>query len=82
MSVRPVPPWPSLYNFIIEIEPIEHRAPEQARGFYLHDPSGKCIVVYDSMTSHLLPRYIPIHLVLDPNILHAGIHILWDLRLP
>ncbi|KAJ3555593.1 hypothetical protein NM688_g2488 [Phlebia brevispora] len=38
-STRPVPKWPSLYNFLIEIEPIEHRRPVQSKGFYLYDPN-------------------------------------------
>ncbi|GJE91748.1 hypothetical protein PsYK624_078990 [Phanerochaete sordida] len=38
MSVhRPTPPWPSLYNFWIEIEPIQHRDPVQSRGRYLYN---------------------------------------------
>jgi hypothetical protein len=36
----PTPPWPSLYNFFIEIEPIQHRNPVQRRGHYLYDPNG------------------------------------------
>ncbi|GJE93223.1 hypothetical protein PsYK624_093820 [Phanerochaete sordida] len=36
---RATPPWPSLYNFLIELEPIAGRDPVQPRGHYLYDPS-------------------------------------------
>ncbi|KAI0731104.1 hypothetical protein C8Q76DRAFT_349877 [Earliella scabrosa] len=32
------PPWPSLYNPTVELLPIAHRDPVQAKGRYLHDP--------------------------------------------
>lgn len=38
MSTQDAPPWPSLYNFIIEIVPIMNRDPVQPAGKYLYDP--------------------------------------------
>ncbi|KAH9849854.1 hypothetical protein C2E23DRAFT_870324 [Lenzites betulinus] len=32
------PSWPSLYNPIIELFPLQHRGPTQPSGRYLHDP--------------------------------------------
>ncbi|KIP07457.1 hypothetical protein PHLGIDRAFT_89547 [Phlebiopsis gigantea 11061_1 CR5-6] len=34
---HPVPPWPSLYNFLIEIEPIAGKPPVQPSGHYLYN---------------------------------------------
>lgn len=36
---RTAPPWPSLYNFLVEIEPIAGRDPIQPEGHYLYDPN-------------------------------------------
>ncbi|KAI0761804.1 hypothetical protein BD413DRAFT_235839 [Trametes elegans] len=33
-----VPTWPSLYNPLIELFPLQHREPMQRSGRYLHDP--------------------------------------------
>ncbi|KAI0831932.1 hypothetical protein BC628DRAFT_1415416 [Trametes gibbosa] len=32
------PSWPSLYNPLIELFPLQHRTPTQTSGSYLHDP--------------------------------------------
>lgn len=40
-SARPTPEWPSLYNFLIEVNPIPHRDPVQPQGFYLYNSNGK-----------------------------------------
>ncbi|KAI8985617.1 hypothetical protein BD414DRAFT_417091 [Trametes punicea] len=32
------PSWPSLYNPLVELVPLQHRDPIQASGRYLHDP--------------------------------------------
>ena len=39
-SASPVPEWPSLYNFFIEVDDFEHRNPVQAKGFYLENANG------------------------------------------
>ncbi|OJT03343.1 hypothetical protein TRAPUB_6121 [Trametes pubescens] len=33
-----VPSWPSLYNIVVELFPLQHRDPTQEIGRYLHDP--------------------------------------------
>lgn len=40
---RHTPSWPSLYNFLVEIEPIEHRDPIQPKGRYLYNANGRCL---------------------------------------
>ncbi|KAI0077745.1 hypothetical protein K474DRAFT_1048579 [Panus rudis PR-1116 ss-1] len=38
MADQTAPPWPSLYNFLIEITPIQNRDPVQPGGKYLYHP--------------------------------------------
>lgn len=36
----PPPSWPSLYNFIVEIVPVQNVGPVQLEGRYLYAPDG------------------------------------------
>ena len=45
---HPIPTWPSLYNFLIEIEPIAGKPPVQPSGHYLYNANGQGLLNIES----------------------------------
>ena len=80
MSTRPS--WPSLYNWAIEVFPIEGRDPVQPEAVYLYDHNGanRRLVCSHQQLTHR--RHLPLHALLDPCLLYARIHSGRLIRLP
>ncbi|KAI0332780.1 hypothetical protein GY45DRAFT_1344519 [Cubamyces sp. BRFM 1775] len=65
------PSWPSLYNPLIELFPLQHRDPIQPSGRYLHDPHD----VFRFTLYWTLVLYTPSHII-------CGIYALLNLAFP
>lgn len=79
---HPVPPWPSLYNFLIEIEPIAGKPPVQPSGHYLYNANGQSLpgISAENPLNSRPKRYISLYALLDTRILYPWLSHLRSLR--
>lgn len=72
MSTRPT--WPSLYNWVIEVYPVEGKDPVQPDATYLYNHNGAYREPHFLSVNLTDRRHLPLYSILDARLLHTRIH--------